>query len=109
MSLRQVLNINCRSAAYRNYRISKLRHLSQSAAKQEKPNPKEQVANLEDKPQFPGSRSSWTQELQFVKPELYEGIPVYRILNLDGQIVGNEEPDLDSETLLKMYKGNFTF
>ena len=29
----------------------------------------------EERPQFPGSRSEWTQELKFIDPTNYEGIP----------------------------------
>lgn len=41
----------------------------------------------EDKPVFPGSRSSWTEKLEFLEPNRYEGIPVYRVMNTKGEVI----------------------
>lgn len=59
----------------------------------------------EDRPNFPGSRSSWTEKLEFVQPDLYDGIPVYRILDATGKLVAPQEvPKLSEEKLVKMYQ-----
>ncbi|XP_014664753.1 PREDICTED: 2-oxoisovalerate dehydrogenase subunit alpha, mitochondrial-like isoform X2 [Priapulus caudatus] len=58
----------------------------------------------EDRPHFPGSRSSWTEKLEFVEPTLYDGVPVYRVLNREGGILDStQDPNLSEETVLKMY------
>src|SRR5882724_4075242 len=40
--------------------------------------------SFEERPQFPGSRSEWTQELKFIEPNSYEGIPVFRVIDKNG-------------------------
>lgn len=47
----------------------------------------ELCSNLEEQPNFPGSRSKWTEKLDFVQPDLYDGIPVYRVMDRKGQII----------------------
>lgn len=42
---------------------------------------------VEDRPNFPGSRSSWTEKIEFIQPDLYDGIPVYRVMNRKGEII----------------------
>ena len=60
-----------------------------------------------DKPNFPGSRSRWTEQLEFVFPDTYDGIPVYRVMNRDGHVIDeSQDPNLEQETLFRMYKGN---
>lgn len=67
----------------------------------------EPVPSLEDKPLFPGSRSKWTQTLQFIQPDTYDGIPVYRVMNRDGKVINpGHDPNLGKETITKIYKGN---
>lgn len=59
-----------------------------------------------DRPQFPGSRSEWTEKLEFIRSESYEGIPVYRVMNRDGGIIDpNQDPNLGQEETTKIYKG----
>ncbi|XP_063610540.1 2-oxoisovalerate dehydrogenase subunit alpha, mitochondrial-like [Penaeus indicus] len=41
----------------------------------------------EEQPNFPGSRSKWTEKLEFVQPDLYDGIPVYRVMNRKGEVI----------------------
>lgn len=41
----------------------------------------------EEQPNFPGSRSKWTEKLDFVQPDLYDGIPVYRVMDRKGQVI----------------------
>ncbi|RWS30782.1 2-oxoisovalerate dehydrogenase subunit alpha-like protein [Leptotrombidium deliense] len=60
----------------------------------------------EDRPQFPGSRSRWTQKLQFTASTDFEGIPVYRVMNRDGTITDDkQDPNLGQATITKIYKG----
>lgn len=44
-----------------------------------------------DRPSFPGSRSSWTEKLEFVQPDLYDGIPVYRVMDAKGVVIDAEQ------------------
>ncbi|XP_013790722.1 2-oxoisovalerate dehydrogenase subunit alpha, mitochondrial-like [Limulus polyphemus] len=70
--------------------------------------PAQQIPKLEetDRPVFPGSRSRWTEKLEFIQPDTYDGIPVYRVTNRDGKIINSsEDPQLDREILTKMYQG----
>jgi len=41
----------------------------------------------EDRPQFPGSRSQWIDKLEFIRPDLYDGIPVYRVMDRKGKVI----------------------
>lgn len=59
----------------------------------------------QDRPNFPGSRSNWTEKLDFIQPDLYDGIPVYRVMNGKGEIIDpSHDPNLDDATLVKMYQ-----
>lgn len=69
--------------------------------------PAQQIPKLEetDRPVFPGSRSQWTEKLEFIHPDIYDGIPVYRVTNRDGKVINSsQDPQLDREILTKMYK-----
>lgn len=41
----------------------------------------------DERPQFPGSRSQWTEKLEFIRPDLYDGIPVYRVMDRKGKVI----------------------
>lgn len=59
-----------------------------------------------DRPQFPGSRSEWTEKLDFIQSESYSGIPVYRVMNRDGFVFDtSHDPQLGEEETLRIYKG----
>ena len=59
-----------------------------------------------DRPQFPGSRSEWTEKLDFIRSESYPGIPVYRVMNRDGHVFDqSQDPNLGQEETTKIYKG----
>ena len=61
---------------------------------------------IEDKPQFPGSRSKWTDTLEFIVPEHFEGIPVYRVMDRDGFVLNpTQDPNLSQDMITKLYKG----
>ncbi|GIY28086.1 hypothetical protein CEXT_296811 [Caerostris extrusa] len=65
-------------------------------------NTSQQIPKLEefDKPQFPGSQSNWTEKLEFVRGDIYDGIPVYRVMNRDGNIIDpSHDPKLDREMI----------
>ncbi|KAB7506691.1 2-oxoisovalerate dehydrogenase subunit alpha, mitochondrial [Armadillidium nasatum] len=60
---------------------------------------------VEDRPNFPGSRSKWTEKIEFIQPDLYDGIPVYRVMNRKGEIIDPaNDPQLDEEKVVKMYQ-----
>lgn len=50
-----------------------------------------QVLFIEEKPEFPGSRSQFVHKLQFLQPDLLEGIPVYRVMNRKGEIIDESQ------------------
>ncbi|XP_023240798.1 2-oxoisovalerate dehydrogenase subunit alpha, mitochondrial-like [Centruroides sculpturatus] len=71
----------------------------------------QQVQKLDevDRPEFLGAKSRWTETIEFVQPDIYDGIPVYRLMNREGNILNKElDPKLDKETVLKMYRGMTT-
>ena len=55
---------------------------------------------------FPGAKARYTETLSFLTPSEYEGIPIYRVMNREGDILNPEEhdPQLPDEELVKMYK-----
>ncbi|OWF40037.1 2-oxoisovalerate dehydrogenase subunit alpha, mitochondrial-like [Mizuhopecten yessoensis] len=57
-----------------------------------------------DRPNFPGSRSKFIHKCEFIVPENAEGIPVYRVLRNGDIISESEDPKLDKDTVVKMYK-----
>lgn len=61
-----------------------------------------------DRPEFPGARSPrYTETLEFIDPEQYEGIPVYRVMNRDGVVhIADQDPKISQEKLRRIYKGN---
>lgn len=66
-------------------------------------------SSVPDKPLFPGSRSNWTEKLEFLGSETYEGIPVYRVTDRDGTVLDpSQDPQLGQEKITKMYKGKNT-
>jgi 2-oxoisovalerate dehydrogenase E1 component alpha subunit len=43
--------------------------------------------------------------MEFVKPDLYDGIPVYRVMDRKGKVLqADQDPNLSEETVVKMYK-----
>uniref|UniRef100_A0AAR5PXQ6 2-oxoisovalerate dehydrogenase subunit alpha n=1 Tax=Dendroctonus ponderosae TaxID=77166 RepID=A0AAR5PXQ6_DENPD len=68
-------------------------------------NLKQACKNYSDCPNFPGAKTTWTEQLQFTKPSSYAPIPVYRVLNRKGQVAAQQmEPNLSEDVLVKMYK-----
>ncbi|XP_077989256.1 2-oxoisovalerate dehydrogenase subunit alpha, mitochondrial-like [Glandiceps talaboti] len=65
----------------------------------------QEYATEEDKPQFPGAKTGYTEKLEFIRPDIYDGIPTYRVLNKKGEIIDAEnDPNLDKDFVVKMYK-----
>lgn len=55
--------------------------------------------------EFPGSRSSYTEDLTFLQPDDYQGIPVYRVMDRQGKIIKPEQdPQLSKDMVQKMYR-----
>ena len=56
-------------------------------------------------PHFPGLNSKFTDKLEFVNPEEEEHIPVYRVMNRDGEITDKQnEPTVSSGMLKEPYE-----
>ncbi|KAM7288845.1 2-oxoisovalerate dehydrogenase subunit alpha, mitochondrial [Ixodes scapularis] len=69
------------------------------------------LADMEPAPQtdavqpFGGHRVRATNTMEFIAETAYDGIPMYRVLNKDGTLINeSEDPKLDKELLLKMYR-----
>ena len=62
--------------------------------------------DVTDRPLFPGSRSRWTEKLEFVKQESDAVIPVYRVTGRDGKVIDStQDPQLGQELTTRIYKG----
>ncbi|KAH0631508.1 hypothetical protein JD844_005855 [Phrynosoma platyrhinos] len=65
----------------------------------------EEFTSLEEKPQFPGASAEFVDRLEFIQPNVISGIPIYRVMDRQGQIVNlSEDPQLPKEQVLKFYK-----
>nr|XP_060639548.1 2-oxoisovalerate dehydrogenase subunit alpha, mitochondrial [Anolis sagrei ordinatus] len=65
----------------------------------------EEFTSLEEKPQFPGASAEFVDRLEFIQPNVISGIPIYRVMDRQGQIVNlSEDPQLSKEQVLKFYK-----
>jgi hypothetical protein len=54
---------------------------------------------------FPGAKATYTEKLTFLRPDLYDGIPVYRVMDREGNVIDpDHDPNLTQEELIKMYK-----
>ena len=54
---------------------------------------------------FPGAKAKYTESLDFLNPDDNEGIPIYRVMNNEGQIIKpDHDPNLGEEELIHMYK-----
>uniref|UniRef100_A0A8V5GMR2 2-oxoisovalerate dehydrogenase subunit alpha n=1 Tax=Melopsittacus undulatus TaxID=13146 RepID=A0A8V5GMR2_MELUD len=59
----------------------------------------------QEKPQFPGASAEFVERLEFIQPNVLSGIPVYRVMDRQGQILQqSEDPQLPKELVLKLYK-----
>jgi 2-oxoisovalerate dehydrogenase E1 component alpha subunit len=54
---------------------------------------------------FPGAKATYTESMNFLLPDSYDGIPVYRVTDREGNIINeSSDPHLPDDELLKMYK-----
>ena len=52
-----------------------------------------------------GTKARYTEVLSFLTPSEYEGIPIYRVMNREGEVMhADHDPNLDDAELLKMYR-----
>ncbi|XP_050784519.1 2-oxoisovalerate dehydrogenase subunit alpha, mitochondrial isoform X1 [Gopherus flavomarginatus] len=65
----------------------------------------QEFTSLEEKPQFPGASADFVDKLDFIQPNVISGIPIYRVMDRQGQIINpDEDPQLSQEQVLKFYK-----
>ena len=58
-----------------------------------------------DTPNFPGAKATYTESMNFLLPDSYDGIPVYRVMDRQGNVINpSHDPQLPDDELLKMYK-----
>ena len=54
---------------------------------------------------FPGAKATYTETMNFMLPDSYDGIPVYRVMDRQGNVIDqSHDPRLSDDELLKMYK-----
>lgn len=54
---------------------------------------------------YPGAKAKYTESMDFLKPNEYDGIPIYRVMDNDGKVIHDEhDPGLPEEKLVHMYK-----
>ncbi|KAI5637661.1 dehydrogenase e1 component domain-containing protein [Phthorimaea operculella] len=54
---------------------------------------------------FPGAKAPYVNEIKFLNETSYDPIPIYRVMDNNGEIIDSrEDPNLDKDTLLHMYK-----
>ncbi|XP_066590675.1 2-oxoisovalerate dehydrogenase subunit alpha, mitochondrial-like [Prorops nasuta] len=68
---------------------------------------KRNLTNIHE-PQFMGIKNTFTNKLKFTNEKNYEPIPIYRILDVNGQVQAFPDKELDNGILLKMYKNMVT-
>jgi len=55
--------------------------------------------------QFPGARAAYTDKLEFLQPDVTNGIPIYRVMGRNGEVIDpSHDPRLEPDQLLRMYK-----
>ncbi|XP_070578299.1 2-oxoisovalerate dehydrogenase subunit alpha, mitochondrial-like [Ptychodera flava] len=58
-----------------------------------------------DTAQFPGAKSGYTSNLKFMRPDGFQRFPIYQVLNKQGELIDpSQDPKLDDDVILKMYK-----
>ncbi|PIO40166.1 hypothetical protein AB205_0186470 [Aquarana catesbeiana] len=66
--------------------------------------PLSEFTSLEEKSQFPGASAVFVDSLEFIQPNVISGIPVYRVMDRQGQILNaSEDPNIPKEQVLKLY------
>lgn len=55
----------------------------------------QRFSSLDDKPQFPGASAEFIDKLEFIQPNVISGIPIYRVMDRQGQIINpSEDPNV---------------
>lgn len=47
--------------------------------------------SVNEKPQYPGFQTEYINKLEFLEPNVEEGIPVYRVLSGDGKLIDESQ------------------
>lgn len=54
---------------------------------------------------FPGAKAPYVNEIKFLNENSYDPIPIYRVMDSNGRVIDSrEEPNIDKETLINMYR-----
>ncbi|XP_078097808.1 2-oxoisovalerate dehydrogenase subunit alpha, mitochondrial isoform X1 [Mustelus asterias] len=65
----------------------------------------QEFTSLDEKPQFPGASAEFVDRLEFIQPNVISGIPIYRVMDRQGQIMNpDEDPKLPKDMVLKFYQ-----
>lgn len=55
--------------------------------------------------EFPGAKAPYISEMKFLNESSYEPIPIYRVLDNNAEVIDTrEEPNIDKDKLVDMYK-----
>ncbi|KPJ11523.1 2-oxoisovalerate dehydrogenase subunit alpha, mitochondrial [Papilio machaon] len=55
--------------------------------------------------EFPGAKAPYVNEIKFLNENSYDPIPIYRVMDSNGRVIDSrEEPNIDKEILINMYK-----
>lgn len=54
-----------------------------------------------EKPQFPGASAEFVDSLEFIQPNVISGIPIYRVMDRQGNIINpSQDPQVQSAHLI---------
>ncbi|KAI4042884.1 branched chain keto acid dehydrogenase E1 subunit alpha, partial [Homo sapiens] len=73
-------------------------------ARSHPPRQQQQFSSLDDKPQFPGASAEFIDKLEFIQPNVISGIPIYRVMDRQGQIIN---PSEDPHGRISFYMTNY--
>ncbi|XP_068633996.1 2-oxoisovalerate dehydrogenase subunit alpha, mitochondrial [Battus philenor] len=83
-------------------KLNPLRQASRLLSTNTRPDVSQNGSNMSA---FPGARAPYVSDLTFLNENSYDPIPIYRVLDNSGEIIDrNQEPNIDKETLIRMYK-----
>lgn len=64
-----------------------------------------EIQNGGKQAEFPGAKGSYVTQMKFLNENSYEPIPIYRVMENNGEIIDKrEEPNIENVTLVSMYK-----
>uniref|UniRef100_A0A4W3GTC2 2-oxoisovalerate dehydrogenase subunit alpha n=1 Tax=Callorhinchus milii TaxID=7868 RepID=A0A4W3GTC2_CALMI len=55
------------------------------------PHFQQEFTSLDEKPKFPGASAEFVDSLNFIQPNVISGIPIYRVMDRQGQIMNTSE------------------